>query len=236
MKCRRLIGDGVAQDYDVIREVPDCTPILRLTVEEAGVKLRMVVLDVATGTGAIGLELAEKGGEYSMVVGVDSSKPMLEQAVMKKKTLGLNNIDFVLADACDLPFIDQYFDAVTSCFTFAFLSSPEEADSEMARVVRLKGKVISVEREKPPHEFWAQARRKGGVRDFQESELIKILFDSGFRKIHNKRVRVMHRRTSVSEELVKKSQLLTAKLISLEGTDSEQFFSKISEEYQKTSP
>jgi len=192
MKYRRLIWDSVAQDYDVIWEVPDYTPVLRLIVEEAGVKLRMVVLDVATGTDVIGLELAEKGGEYSMVVGVDSSKPMLKQAVMKKKTLGLNNIDFILADAGNLPFIDQYFDAVTSCFTFAFLSYPEEAASEMARVIRFEGKVISVEWEKPPLEFWAQARRKGGVRDFQESELIKILFDSGFRKIHTKRVRVMH--------------------------------------------
>lgn len=157
----------------------------------------------------------------------------MKQAVMKKKTLGLNNIDLILADACNLPFMDQYFDAVTSCFTFAFLSHPEEAASEMARVIRFKGKVISVEWEKPPLEFWAQARRKGGVRDFQESELIKILFDSGFRKIQTKRVRVMHRRISVSEELVKKFQLLTAKLMGLEGRDAERLFSKISEEYRK---
>lgn len=58
--------DSVAQDYDVIWEVPDHTPILRLIVKEARVGLRMIVLNVATGTGVIGLELAEKGGEHSM--------------------------------------------------------------------------------------------------------------------------------------------------------------------------
>jgi len=236
VRHRRQIWDSVAQDYDVIWEVPDYTPILRSMILEAGIDLDMKVLDVATGTGIIGIGVAKKVGEHGMVLGIDLSKPMLKQAVKKTKALGLRNIDFVLADAHNLPLPDRYFDAVTSCFTFAFLSNPEKTADEMARVVKLGGRVASVEWEKPPLDFWAKCREKGGIHDFKKSEFIKILYNSGFRKIHNKRIRVLHRRPNVSEELVKKSQLLAARLMGLKESDAEWFFQKIREEYRKLPP
>jgi len=233
MKYPRRIWDSVAQDYDVIWEVPDYTPILLLTVQEAGIDFGMKVLDVATGTGMIGIELAKKVGEHGMVLGVDFSKPMLKQAARKRKALGLHNIDFVLADAHALPLHDRCFDAVTSCFTFAFLSNPPKAANEMARVIRSGGRVASTEWEKPPLGFWAALREKSGIRDLPESELTRILFSAGFREIRTKRINVLHRRPDVSEDLVRKSQLLSAKLMGLKENDAEGFFSRIRKEYGK---
>ena len=224
------------KDYDVIWEVPDYTPILRSIVQETRIDLDMKVLDVATGTGMVGIEMAKKVGEYGAVLGIDFSKPMLKKAMKKTKALGIYNIDFILADADNLPFPDKYFDVVTSCFTFAFLSNSQRAANEMARVMRSGGRVASVEWEEPPLDFWAELRKKGGIRDFLEFELTKILFNSGFRNIRTKRIQVLHRRPNVSEELVKKSQLLAAKLMGLKENDAEWFFSKIREEYKKLPP
>jgi len=233
MKYPRRIWDSVAPDYDVVWEVPDYAPILLSIVQWAEIDLGMNVLDVATGTGMVGIELAKKVGEDGAVLGIDFSKRMLRQAVKKKKALGLRNIDFVLADASILPLRDKYFDAATSCFTFAFLSNPQKAADEMARVVKPKGKVASVEWEKPPLDFWAELRKKRGIHDLPESKLIKILYNSGFREIRTRRIQVLHRRPDISEELVKKSQLLSAKLMGLKEDDAERFFRKIREEHRK---
>jgi len=235
-KYSKRIWDNVAQDYDVIWEVPDYTPILQSIIQDAGIDLSMDVLDVATGTGMVSIEVAKRVGELGLVLGIDYSKPMLKQAAKKAKGLGLHNIDFILADAHNLPIMENHFDAVTSCFAFAFLSSPLKAVKEMIRVLRSNRKVSLVEWERPPLNFWAEHRKRVGIHDFPESELVKILHDSGLMKIHAKRIQVLHRKPNVSGELMRKSQLLSGKIMRLKESDAEGFFSKIREEYQKLPP
>jgi hypothetical protein len=87
--------------------------------------------------------------------------------------------------------------------------------------------------ERPPLGFWAETRQKAGIRDFLQSELIKILYDSGLRKIRTERIQILYRRPNTSEELVEKSQLISARLMGLKESDATRFFSKIREEYQK---
>jgi len=236
MKYPRQMWDEVAKDYDVIWEVPDYTPIFQSIIQEAQIDLGMKVLDVATGTGVIGIEVAKKVGESGMVLGIDFSRLMLKQAMKKIKALGMRNIDFVLADVHNLPLPDKNFDVLASCFTFAFLSNPQSATEEMSRVVKLGGRLASVEWEKPPLDFWAESRQKGGIHDFSESELIKMLYNCGLKDIRTKRIQVIHGRSNVSEELVKKAQLLSAKIMGLKENDAEGFFQKIREEYKKLPP
>jgi ubiquinone/menaquinone biosynthesis C-methylase UbiE len=233
MKYRRQIWDSVARDYDVIWKAADYTPILRSIVEEAKIDSGKKVLDVATGTGMVGIEVAKKVGENGFVLGIDLSKRMLKQAMKKKKVQNVDKIDFILADAHTLPLRDEHFDAVTSCFAFAFLSNPLRAADEMARVLRTGGRLVSAEWERPPLGFWAETRKKGGIHDFLESELVKILHNSGLRKIRTERIQILHRRPNVSDELIEKSQLLSVRLTGLKESDAKWFFSKIREEYQK---
>jgi len=193
----------------------------------------MKVLDVATGTARVSIEIAEKVGEHGMVLGIDSSKPMLKQAVKKAKERSYHNTDFILADAYHLFFPADCFDVVTSCFALIFLSDPQEAASEMARVVKQGGKVASVEWEKPPLDFWVQIRKKANIHDFVEAELTGILHNSGLREIRTKRIQVLHRRPCVSEEAVKKFEFLSARIMGLEENDAKWFFQRVREEYKK---
>jgi len=236
MRNWRRVWDSVARDYDVIWEVPDYTPILRSIVREVKIHSGMKVVDVATGTGMVSTEVAKKVGEHGVVLGIDFSRPMLRQALKKTRVAGLHNIHFVLADAHNLPLRDESFDAVTACFTFAFLSNPQKAAAEMARVIRSGGRATSVEWEKPPLEFWAELRKKGGIRDFPESEMLKVLGGFGFKRVRAKRVLVVHRRPVVSEESEKKSQLMSAKIMGLREKDAERFFQRIREEYRRLPP
>ena len=166
MKYRRQIWDSVARDYDVIWKAADYTPILRSIVEEAKINSGEKVLDVATGTGMVGIEVDKKVGESGFVLGIDLSKQMLKQAMKKKKVQNADKIDFILADAHTLALPDEHFDPVTSCFAFAFLSNPQRAADEMARVLRTRGTLASVDWDTPPLGFWAETRKKGGIRDF----------------------------------------------------------------------
>jgi ubiquinone/menaquinone biosynthesis C-methylase UbiE len=235
-KYSKRIWDSIAQDYDVIWRVPDYTPILQSIVQDAGIDLGMQVLDVATGTGVVCIEVAKTVGEQGLVLGVDYSKPMLKQAAKKAKASDSHNVNFVLADAHNLPVLDHYFDVVTSCFAFAFLSNPQKAAKEMVRVLKAHGKVASVEWERPPLNFWAEQRERVGIHDFPESELIKILYNSGLRKIQTKEIQVLHRRPDVSDGLVGESQLVSAAIMGLEENEAEGFFSRIREEYRRVPP
>jgi ubiquinone/menaquinone biosynthesis C-methylase UbiE len=232
-KYSQQIWNSIAQDYDIIWEVPDYTPILRSIIEDGGIDLGMNVLDIATGTGMVCIEVAKKVGEHGLVLGIDYSKPMLKQSAKKTKALDLHNIDFILADAHNLPISDNHFDVVTSCFAFAFLSNPQKAAKEMARVVKTHGKIASVEWEKPPLSFWAEHRKRAGIHDFSESGMIKTLYNSGLRKIQTKRIQVLHKKPNVSEELARKSQLLSGTIMGLKENEAEEFFSRIREEYQR---
>ena len=99
------------------------------------------LLDVATGTGAQAFAFAEKARE---VVGIDLSEEMLRIARRKNRS---PNVRFQQADAADLPFDDESFDA--TCVSFALHEMPisirERVVREMARVTKPGGSVIVVD-------------------------------------------------------------------------------------------
>jgi ubiquinone/menaquinone biosynthesis C-methylase UbiE len=67
-----------------------------------------LVLDVATGTGNTALALAP---HVRRVVGLDLTREMLDQARRIAAERGIENVDWVIGDACTLPFPDETFDA-----------------------------------------------------------------------------------------------------------------------------
>ena len=98
------------------------------------------VLDVATGTGDLAIELAsrvEPGGE---VVGSDFSERMLELARVKAPGLV-----FEQANALELPYPDDRFDAATVGFGARNFADLDRGLREMARVVRPGGRVVVLE-------------------------------------------------------------------------------------------
>ena len=99
------------------------------------------LLDVATGTGQQAFAFAEKARE---VVGIDLSEAMLRVARRKNR---FPNVSFQQADAAELPFEKDSFDA--SCVSFALHEMPssvrERVVREMARVTKPGGSITVVD-------------------------------------------------------------------------------------------
>ncbi len=101
-------------------------------------------LDVATGTGDLALELAGRVAPGGHVVGVDFSERMLELARGKVDRVGPGP-EFLWANALELPFADDEFDAATVGFGARNFADLERGVGEMARVVRPGGRVVVLE-------------------------------------------------------------------------------------------
>jgi demethylmenaquinone methyltransferase/2-methoxy-6-polyprenyl-1,4-benzoquinol methylase len=97
------------------------------------------VLDVATGTGAVALELVRRKG--CSVVGVDQSPEMLAEAA--RRTGG--SVELVEAGAESLPFADGAFAALTFTYLLRYVDDPAAVLHELARVVRPGGTVAGLE-------------------------------------------------------------------------------------------
>ena len=98
------------------------------------------VLDVATGTGDLAIELSRRVAPGGEVVASDFSDAMLELARAKAPRIALEQ-----ANALDLPYDDDSFDAATVGFGARNFADLHRGLGEMARVVRPGGRVVVLE-------------------------------------------------------------------------------------------
>jgi len=133
--------DTVAEGYD--------NPALRFFPQSAKHLVALLnlkgdehILDVATGTGNVALELADNVPD-GRVTGIDFSGGMLAQARKKVETQQIRNIVFQQMDMQSLDFPDDHFDAAVSAFSLFFVSDMEEQLRHIARKVRPGGKIIT---------------------------------------------------------------------------------------------
>jgi demethylmenaquinone methyltransferase/2-methoxy-6-polyprenyl-1,4-benzoquinol methylase len=104
------------------------------------------VLDVATGTGDLALELARRVAPGGEVVGSDFSEGMLARARQKSGAFADGvRPRFELGDALALPYGDACFDAATVGFGARNFADLPRGLREMARVVRPGGRVVVLE-------------------------------------------------------------------------------------------
>jgi demethylmenaquinone methyltransferase/2-methoxy-6-polyprenyl-1,4-benzoquinol methylase len=102
------------------------------------------VLDVATGTAAVAIELVRQHG--CRVVGLDQSPEMLAGARARVEAAGLSDrITLVEGGAEQLPFPDGAFDAVTFTYLIRYVEEPGATLAELARVVKPGGVVAGLE-------------------------------------------------------------------------------------------
>ena len=113
------------------------------------------VVDVACGTGKLSAELADVVGPFGRVEGVDLSSAMIARAAVEHHALV--QLHFQVADALQLPFADDSFDAATIGFGMRNLPDYEAGFREMARVVRPGGRVVCLELSLPTSRLWARA-------------------------------------------------------------------------------
>jgi demethylmenaquinone methyltransferase / 2-methoxy-6-polyprenyl-1,4-benzoquinol methylase len=139
--------DRIAGFYDVMNSV--MTAGLHHTWRRRAVDLARVgpgdrVLDVATGTGDLALELARRVAPGGAVIASDFSEEMLARARLKSAQAPVP-VTFEWANAMALPYADGEFAAATVGFGARNFSDLDRGLSEMARVVRRGGAVVVLE-------------------------------------------------------------------------------------------
>jgi demethylmenaquinone methyltransferase/2-methoxy-6-polyprenyl-1,4-benzoquinol methylase len=139
--------DRIAGSYDLMNSV--MTAGLHHRWRTRAVDLAAVgpggrVLDVATGTGDLAMELARRVAPGGTTVACDFSEAMLARA--RSKAAGASEaIVFEWGDALELGYADGEFDAATVGFGARNFADLERGLAEMARVVRPGGQVVVLE-------------------------------------------------------------------------------------------
>jgi demethylmenaquinone methyltransferase/2-methoxy-6-polyprenyl-1,4-benzoquinol methylase len=112
-----------------------------------------MVLDVASGTAGVALQLASRTS--ADVVGLDLTEGMLARGQRTVAQAGLSTrIQLVAGRAEQLPFPDAAFDALTFTYLLRYVDDPQATLCELARVVKPGGAVASLEFLAPPSLFW----------------------------------------------------------------------------------
>ncbi|MEP7023687.1 MAG: class I SAM-dependent methyltransferase [Actinomycetota bacterium] len=116
-----------------------------------------LVLDVASGTAGVAIQLASR--TKAKVVGVDLTEQMLAQGKRNVTKAGrAARVRLVAGRAEQLPFPDQSFDSLTFTYLLRYVQDPQATLTELARVVRPGARVASLEFMVPPSRlhwpFW----------------------------------------------------------------------------------
>lgn len=112
-------------------------PVTEALLELAAIGSSDAVLDVACGSGAMALLAARQGRR---VLGVDISEPLLAVAAQRAQDVGLDDVEFTVADVQIHDFGDDAFDVAISQFGLMFFDDPVAAFSNLRRA--LTGRLV----------------------------------------------------------------------------------------------
>ncbi len=127
----------------VAKSQPDLQALEARMLAELRLRPGARVLDVGCGYGADAADISRRLEDGS-VVGIDASRTMIDEA--RRRTAGCGpELSFQVADAADLPFEDDTFDACRAEAVLEHLSDPERAVAEMVRVARAGGRVVAMD-------------------------------------------------------------------------------------------
>ncbi|MDN3666172.1 bifunctional demethylmenaquinone methyltransferase/2-methoxy-6-polyprenyl-1,4-benzoquinol methylase UbiE [Algibacter miyuki] len=143
--------DTISGDYDGLNRVISFgidiqwrKKVVKIVAESAPES----ILDVATGTGDLAINLAETSA--TRIVGFDISSGMLDIGKIKvaKKNLD-SKIEMILGDSESMPFEDNSFDAITVAFGVRNFETLEHGLKEIYRVLKPGGTFVILETSMP---------------------------------------------------------------------------------------
>lgn len=146
--------DKLSADYDFMNNIITFglhKNIKRKSVNNAGIKPGDKILDVCTGTGDISIITSKEFGASIEITAVDFSEKMLE--IAQKRAKKYKNINFLQADALNLPFADSSFDVVFISFGLRNLVDINSGILELKRVIKDNGVLVNIDMGKPRHIF-----------------------------------------------------------------------------------
>ncbi|GIU45154.1 bifunctional demethylmenaquinone methyltransferase/2-methoxy-6-polyprenyl-1,4-benzoquinol methylase UbiE [Shewanella colwelliana] len=155
-----LVADvfhSVAAKYDIMNDVMSFgihRMWKRFTIESAGARPGMKVLDLAGGTGDLTAKFSHIVGSKGQVTLADINDSMLKVGREKLRNRGVvGNVNYVQANAEALPFPDNHFDIITIAFGLRNVTDKDSAIRSMLRVLKPGGKLLVLEFSKPQHDI-----------------------------------------------------------------------------------
>lgn len=140
--------DSIASTYDLLNRGTSLgvdTLWRRKMIAELDPATHRRVLDVATGTADVAIQIAKRL-QVDHVTGLDLSHEMLRYGRKKVSRAELDGvITLQQGDSEDLPFEDNSYDAATVAFGVRNFENLEAGLSEMLRVLRPGGKLVVLE-------------------------------------------------------------------------------------------
>jgi len=139
--------DAISENYDGLNRVISFgidVKWRRKVVKILKDKKPRTILDIATGTGDLAINLVDTGAEK--IIGLDISKGML--AIGKRKITEKNldsTIEMVVGDSENLQFEDHSFDAVTVAFGVRNFEDLDKGLHEIRRVLKPGGTLVILE-------------------------------------------------------------------------------------------
>lgn len=139
--------DEIASQYDLLNRVLSLRTDKRWRKKvrkELAQKKPGIILDMATGTGELAIELIQLHPEK--IYAVDLSKKMLDIAQQKVQESGLESIiEVQKGDAENLSFENDFFDAITVAFGVRNFENLEKGLQEFFRVLKRNGTLVILE-------------------------------------------------------------------------------------------
>jgi demethylmenaquinone methyltransferase/2-methoxy-6-polyprenyl-1,4-benzoquinol methylase len=160
----RDLFDGLPARYDRLAELLSfgqngqwrAEMVGRVVEGQGRVPADGVILDVASGTAGVALQLAARS--RARVVGVDLTEKMLRQGQRRVTAAGRpDRITLMAGRAEQLPFPDACFDALTFTYLLRYVRDPQATLTELARVLKPGGIMASLEFCVPTGLFWHPA-------------------------------------------------------------------------------
>lgn len=144
---------SVAAKYDIMNDLMSGgvhRVWKRFTIDCSGVRPGHKVLDLAGGTGDLTAKFSRIVGETGQVILADINNSMLNVGRDKLRDMGIvGNVNYVQANAEELPFPDDFFDCITISFGLRNVTDKDKALRSMFRVLKPGGRLLVLEFSKP---------------------------------------------------------------------------------------
>lgn len=155
------VFDSVAAKYDIMNDLMSFgihRLWKRVAIDFSGARAGNQILDLAGGTGDLSKRFSRIVGETGKVVLADINASMLNVGRDKLNNEGyVSNIEYVQANAEELPFEDNRFDVISIAFGLRNVTDKQKALNSMTRVLKPGGRLLVLEFSKPQSMLMSKA-------------------------------------------------------------------------------
>ncbi len=145
--------DNISENYDGLNRVISFgidVKWRKKVIQLIGANNPKKILDIATGTGDLAIMMSDLNADK--IVGLDISQGMLDVGKQKIAAQQLSHkIDMVYGDSENIPFEDNYFDAITVSFGVRNFENLDKGLQEISRVLKPGGVFVVLETAVPTH-------------------------------------------------------------------------------------